>query len=233
MRRVLLFVGALLCATLAAAQVKDAPIQRIGPLDSMQVDVDLRAGKHCSSWWERDADRYGDYHRVKAAVDVPLLAASAVTALQAAIAARDVAGMVKERTHNVKDLQAALRPCVPDWEPKADPVLEAVRQRDLDKHAALRPAPAWLVAASTSSDGTRPAYCLQADGTRSATPCERVPATITGNGATAPSWCDCRVRSKEPAGSSSTYCRPATEPRTFDRAEPVRVTLCRENKAAP
>lgn len=214
----------------APSQVTDAPIQRIGALDRMVVNSELLAGRHCASWWERDADRFGDYHRVNAAVDVPLLAASAVASLQAAIAARDVAGLVQARTHNVGDLQAALRPCVPDWEPKADPVLEAVRQRELDRHAKLRPAPAWVVATSTAADGTRPAYCLQADGTRIAKACERVPATITGNGATVASWCDCTVRSKEPAGSTSTYCRPATEPRTFDAGEPVRVTLCRESK---
>jgi len=235
MKRSLLFAVVMSVAMwvgLASAQVTDTPITRMPSIDSMRVDVDLRAGRHCSSWWVRDADRYGDYHRAKAAVDVPLLASSTVTALQAAVAARDLPGLVKLRTHNVKDLQPALRACVPDWEPKADAVLEAVRQRDLDRHAATRPEPAWVVPASRAADGTNPAYCLQADGTRSATPCDRVPATITGNGATVASWCDCTVRSKEPAGSSSTYCRPATEPRTFDPAEPKRVTLCRENKPA-
>jgi hypothetical protein len=224
----MLLLAALQCFVIlpARAQVTDAPILRIAPVDRMVVDVDLRAGRHCSVWWERDADRFGGYHLVVAAVDTQLLTNSAVEVLQAAIRARDLATLTKARTHSVKDLEAALRPCVPNWWAPGLPSLEPARQRQLDAIAAVAPPPAWIVAPITS--GKRPAYVLKPDGTRGAQS-GYIDTTITGNGKTAANWCRCdRMRSKET--TSSTYCAPVWVEPPATESEPARrvVTLCRK-----
>jgi hypothetical protein len=207
MKRTLwIWVLALIAPVMSIAQVTDKPITKQPPADAV-IDMQIRVGKGCAVWWERDGDRYGDYHLAKSALDVSQLVS--VDAVQAALNKRDVAALTTERTKNVKDLADVLQPC-------------------MDKLEAPAQGAAWIVAPITS--GKRPAYVLNSDGTRGAQQ-DTADTTISVDGKTGAMWCNCRVRSKET--TSSTYCEWAMSPARPPVSLPVKlVTLCRENKPA-
>jgi hypothetical protein len=216
-------VGALLSK--ANAQVTDTPVTARPALNKLVVEMDSM-GRMCAVWWARDSNRYGDYHLAAAVLDPTKVAASVRDALKAAIVAQDVAALTKMRTHDVRDLREALELCVPSDEPSVDPAVEAKRQRMLDALSRVLQPAAWIVSKSSSADGTNPAYCLKADGTRDTTKsCGRAASLVPGT--TKPMWCDCLVRSVETTQTS--YCSWPFARQTFDPNEPQRVTRCTEN----
>lgn len=199
----LVVLTAMLVPASARAQaVTDKPITKMPTLGSIASDVNLAAGRGCAAWWERDKDRFGDYHIAEAAFDMSLLGAPGMQTLQQAFNARDLGALTAARTHNMRDLTAARAPCMDD-----------ARSEQL---RALLPPPAWTVAPIAS--GYRPAYMLKADGTRGSKSGD-IPTTHGGK----PAPCNCKVRSVET--TSSTYCRPLSEP----PGQQI-VTLCRESK---
>jgi hypothetical protein len=121
----------------------------------------------------------------------------------------DLKKMTVARTRNVADADVAA--CVARMQP--------------------RPAATWVVDRPTSTDGTRPVYCLKADGTRDTKACDRVSDVIKGNGGDAgkstPRWCYCQRRSKETT-TGGPYCAYADDkPDRNLRDAVVRVVACR------
>lgn len=194
--------GMLFGCTPAHAQapaVTDPPILAMpATLDGVALSVDMAQQRACAAWWVRDDDKYGDWHIASA-----YCAGAVCTAALDALTKPDaLPALTKMRTANVT--RADVQPC-------------------LDKIGAPPPA-AWIVAPIAS--GQRPAYLLNADGTRGQRS-GSAPTTLrpSDGSAPVPMWCNCRVRSVET--TSSTYCAWATMRETADPAEPTRVALCR------
>lgn len=160
-----------LLAFSAQAQVTDPPILTMPPADAV-YDIRLKEGMGCVAWWEKDTDPYGDYHLVRAALDVKQL--PAVGLIQNALNTRDIPALVKARTVDAAALDAVYEPC---------------------KQKLSAPPLRWIVAPTTT--GKRPAFPLKADGTRGAQQ-GTADTTISGK----PMWCNCHVRSIETTSST-------------------------------
>ncbi len=205
---------ALLCVARVHAQVTDKPITKLPDLSAVTMDHNIEQKRGCAAWWAQGDDKFGDWH------------------LERAFCRGDgcykvgtnLAKMAVARTENVWQIDINQLTKGTTRLPEPDSVAACMGR------LAPRPPSSWVVDRPTSADGTRPVYCLKADGTREAKACDRVSDTIKGNGVdagkSAPRWCYCQTRSKEAGGP---YCRYADDnPKRSLRDPIVRVALCKQ-----
>lgn len=217
----LVLTGLYLAMPKARAQVQGLPVLAMPGADAF-YDLDIRTLKGCAGYWVRDTDRFGDYRLQVAALDLSGADDSLKQTFSAALPTGDLVTLTKLRNREIRDMAVAL------------PCRNGATRDDGTVIAAVQPPAkwaAWIVAPATA--GKRPAYVLNADGTRGKQS-GYAETTISGNGKTMPMWCNAKVRSVE--ATSSVYATWATARQTFtdpdagDAAEPVRVTLCKEVK---
>ena len=201
-------VGAMLFHTPARAQVGDRQITTwITSWSGTVMDGSLNDKRGCVAGWGSAPDAWRDPRLQTAFAHGERLTGEGQREVSAGVTDASLARLAAARTHPVRLADGS-------WDPALQPCIDKLQA----------PAAQWIVAPIAS--GQRPAYLLNADGTRGKQ-AGAVATTITGNGQTGPMWCDCRVRSVE--ATSSTYCPAAIDKQPVGAVPaPVRVTLCRK-----
>jgi len=207
----ILAVALLLFPRPASGQVADKPITS-WPDQWTGVVYHVTGMAACVAGWAPPADKYGEPKLQIAFVDFAKMTAQRQQQMVDAINAGKTAELASMRNATFivapGQVNAMAKPCY-------------------DK---LQPPPArWVVA--DDADGKRPAYLLNADGTRGKQ-VGSIDLMVTGNGKTVRNRCDCRVRAL--STTSSTWCRPYWYALPSTEAAPMPdkiVTLCQAPKS--
>ena len=187
------------------AQVQDKPIT-VWPTEWVGTVINVTTMGGCIAGWKRGTkDRFEPYYLQQAAFDSSRLQGQQLQQITAGISSKNLALLASMRTISLRDQfplndDGSMQPCMDKLQPPPKP---------------------WTVA--PDADGKRPAYCLNADGTKGPL-CGEADTFMPDN---TPMPCQ---PWKARTGTTSIYATWPTAKQTFDPAERVRVTLCRETK---